>query len=232
MGGNEYIDIFATKGLEYLIVIGFLLTLAFFWRFLNRPAQRVSQQSSGPGRSSLDVNWFSLDEGLYYHQGHSWAKPLTGGVMRVGIDDFAQKLLGKAASLSLPGPGTQLEQGENGWKMKIDSTLVDILSPVGGEVVSVNEALVKSPQLVNEDPYGAGWILEVKTSRTKANLKNLLSGDLARAWTEQAISSLRARMSGSVGLALQDGGTPVSGFARSLSPDGWDQIAKEYLLNS
>lgn len=231
MGGNEYVDIFATKGLEYLIVIGFLLTLVVFWRFLNRPVRQAAQASDTLGRSVVDETWFALDEGAYYHQGHSWARPVAEGVLRVGIDDFAQKLLGKPTSVQLPPPGAQLHQGAQGWKVQIDSTLVDILSPVGGEVVAINEELIESPQLMNEDPYGAGWILEVKSPQTGAHLKNLLSGDLARAWIGQVITSLRGRMSGSAGLALQDGGTPISGFARSLSPDGWEKIANEFLLN-
>jgi glycine cleavage system H lipoate-binding protein len=232
MGGNEYVDIFATKGLEYRFVIGFLLTLVLFWRFLNSPTPRLQRHSSARAPSQQEVGWFSLEKNLYYHQGHSWAKPLSNGIVRVGIDDFAQKLLGRATQWQVPDPGTRVEQGEKGWKVQVDSTLIDILSPVGGEVVAVNQDLLRSPELVNEDPYGAGWILEVKTPRTNANLKNLLSGDMARAWIEQAISSLRTRMSGSAGLVLQDGGAPVSGFARSLSPDGWEEIANEFLLNT
>jgi len=228
MEGFIYEDIFATKGIEYLLVIGYLLVLVVFWKFLNR-------RSAAGGRASVRampvLDWFQLKDGFYFHQGHTWAVPEGGGVVRVGMDDFAQKLLGEPVSVELPDIGSSMEQGSKGWRLVIDSKSVEMLSPVNGEVLEVNEEVLRSPESVCGDPYGKGWLMKVKVSRMKSDLKNLLSGRLAAAWMEETVDRLRRTTAGDLGLVLQDGGVPVAGFARNLSPDKWHEIAVEFLLS-
>ena len=72
----------------------------------------------------------------------------------------------------------------------------------------------------------------VKPRNAKSDLKNLLSGRLVSAWMEETVNSLRVRMGENLGLVYQDGGVPVTGIAKALSPDKWDEVAKEYLLSS
>lgn len=227
--GDNYVDLFATKGLEYILVIAFLVTLVVFWRFLNRPTPR-SAAFVGQEPKGATTSWFLLPAGFYYHQGHSWALSESDDVVRVGIDDFAQKLLGRPRSINLPRIGARIGQGEKGWELQVDSKSIAMLSPVNGEVIAVNEEIVKSPGLVNQDPYEKGWLLKVKASKMKTDFKNLLHGKLAGAWIEETVDALRARMAGDLGVVLQDGGIPVVGMAKSISPDKWDEIASEFLL--
>jgi glycine cleavage system H lipoate-binding protein len=227
---NFYVDLFATKGLEYLLVIVFLVSLVLFWRFLQRPARSRAARPAGAGLPR--VEWFGVAGNLYYHQGHAWALPETKDVVRIGMDDFAQRLLGKADAVELPSLGISLEQGEKGWHLKFGSRSVPLVSPVGGKVVEVNPDVLRSPGLINEDPYGAGWILKVRTQNLRANLRNLLSGNLVTSWMEETVRRLRSLISPTGMPVLQDGGTPVSGFARNLSPDRWDEVAREFLLTS
>lgn len=231
MEGFSYVDLFATKGIEYLLVIGFLLALVLYWRFLNQPAAAPLALGLAARRAAPLRGWFQLGEGLYYHQGHSWAMPESDDVVKIGIDDFAQRLLGKPHSINLPRIGTRIEQGEKGWKLQVDSKSIDMLSPVNGEVLAVNEEILKSPDLVNQDPYGKGWLAKVRVAKMKTDLKNLLAGRLAMAWMQETEDALRGRMSGHLGLALQDGGLPVAGIARILSPESWDEMAMEFLLS-
>ena len=88
----------------------------------------------------------------------------------------------------------------------------------------------RRPELVNEDPYGRGWLMKVRVPRVKSNVSNLLGGSLALEWMEQAARSLRRRMSGELGEVMQDGGLPVVGIAKNLSPEKWDELAREFLL--
>ncbi|MFC1614480.1 glycine cleavage system protein H [Gemmatimonadota bacterium] len=224
-----YVNIFATKGIEYLLVIGYLMLLVVFWKFLNRPAAAAGEESKGV--TAAVGGWFNLAQGVFYHQGHGWARPGKGGVVKVGMDDFAQKLLGSPNSLELPEVGTRVEQGGRAWKVNVDSKAVNMLSPVEGVVVAVNEQAVGSPESVCRDPYGEGWLIKVKVPKLKSNLKNLFSGRLADAWMEETVENLRGRLSGDLGIVLQDGGMPVSGFVRNLSPDNWEEIAREFLLS-
>ncbi len=230
MEGFTYVDLFATKGIEYLVVIGFLLMLIPLWRLLSAPARTgvATVRRLAPALSS----WFSLPEGLYYHQGHSWAVPEGRGLVKVGLDDFAQKLMGRPARVELPKVGSRVEQGEVGWRLGVDSKTIEMLSPVTGEVVAVNKEVLESPQVINEDPYGRGWLMMIRPHNVMANIKNLLKGKLASAWMEATTDALRERMGGEMGLLYQDGGLPLSGIARALSPEGWDRLAKEFFLTA
>ena len=131
-----------------------------FWRFLRVPARSGIELVR---RTMASVaQWFSIPEGLYYHQGHSWIMPQGAELVKVGVDDFAQKLVGRSNRINLPKVGSRIEQGDVGWKLGIDAKTIDMLSPVTGDVVAVNKDIVKNPDLVNQDPYGKGWLMMVK----------------------------------------------------------------------
>jgi glycine cleavage system H lipoate-binding protein len=231
MEGFTYVDIFATKGIEYLLVISFLLLFTFFWRMLNRPANAI-YEAAGSVVPALS-EWFHFpDEKVYYHQGHSWAMPESGNVVRVGIDDFAQKLVGKIDSITLPKVGSQVTQGEKAWSLLVGSKSIDMLSPVDGKIVDINEGLLNSPEGINRDPYGQSWLMKVQSPKISANLKNLLSGKLAKRWMEGVRENLLSRMNYNLGTVYQDGGVPVDGIARNLDRKEWDEIVKEFFLIS
>ena len=230
MGGEfTYVDLFATKGAEYMLVLAFLALLVPFWQVLNRPVRAGLRAARRLGASI--AHWFRLPEGIYYHLGHSWAMP-QGEVVRVGVDDFAQRLVGRPQALHLPPVGSRVEQGEVAWRLSVDSKAVDMLSPVTGEVVAVNERVLERPELINQDPYGEGWLLAVKPHNHRANFRNLLRGKVANAWMRVTADALQERMGGELGTVLQDGGLPVTGLARALWLDGWDRMAREFLLTA
>jgi glycine cleavage system H protein len=231
MESFTYVDIFATKGIEYLLVIGALLLFIPFWRMVSRSGAAAKEAAEGivPGVGG----WFNLPEGkIYYHQGHSWAIPESGNVVKVGIDDFAQKLVGRIDAVKFPKVGSQVVQGEKAWSLHVGAKSIDMLSPVDGNIVEVNETLIGSPESIGKDPYGQSWLLKVQVPKVSANLKNLLSGALARKWMEGIKENLFARMNYNLGAVSQDGGVPVYGIARSLDPEKWDEIVKEYFLVS
>lgn len=228
MDGFSYVDIYASKGPKYLLAIVFLGMLIVFWKFLNTPVAAALQY--GAKKAQKVREWFRFQKNLYYHQGHSWVRPETANVVTVGIDDFAQALVGKPDVIALPKIGSQIAQGEKAWQMQIDSRPIDFLSPVNGQVIAVNEAVLATPELLQTHPYENGWLLKVQVPNTQSNLRNLLTGNLAQAWLDQTISKLRSRMNGELGTVMQDGGLPVNGFARAIAPDNWDQVAAEFLL--
>ncbi len=231
MDGFTYVDIFATKGIEYLLVISGLLFFAYFWRFLSRPAVAVYREYANVFPAISD--WFHLPlEGMYFHQGHSWAKPEGDNVVRVGIDDFAQKLVGKIDAIKLPQVGSQVSQGEKAWSLQVGSKSIDMLSPVDGKILDINESLLNSPESIGKDPYGQSWLMKVQAPRVSANLKNLLSGGLARKWMEEVRENLLARMNYNLGAVSQDGGVPVDGIAKNIDRERWDEIVREFLLVS
>ena len=232
MEGIKYVDIFATKGIEYIVAIIFLVMLVFFWRWLNKPvAGAVVGKSSSGMRVSL-VDWFRMADDYYYHQGHSWVRPENDNTVSIGIDDFAQKLVGKPAKFNLPSPGEKLHQGEKGLQLEVDGKAVDFLSPVDGEVVAINQRVVNTPGIINQDPYQSGWLIKIKPDKLNTNLKNLLRGDVAKAWIQDTVNKLSMRVSNNYGVVLQDGGTISNGFVKELAPDNWDEVVKEYFLTN
>ncbi len=224
MEGIRFVDIYATKGIEYLIVIAFFGVVVIFAHYLygRRRAPAISPAESGTR--------FRVPETLFYHQGHAWLRPQSGSTGFVGIDDFAQKLVGMVDSLELPPVGTRLTQGAKGWSLVIDSARVPMLSPINGEVVEVNQEVLRSPSLLQRDPYGSGWLLKVKDPAIGADTHNLLSGKVARAWMEESLERLNPIPHTSLGMALQDGGLPVEGIARVVAGEAWQELAAACLL--
>ncbi|MGE5188687.1 MAG: glycine cleavage system protein H [Gemmatimonadota bacterium] len=234
MENYGFVDIYATKGIEYLIVIAFLASFVYFSR-----AFSWTTVAAGVARAISDiVEWFRLPAGLHYHQGHSWMKDEPDNLVSVGLDDFAQKLVGKVDGVDLPPVGATVAQGEKAWSLTVDSRPIAMLSPVDGEVVAVNIEAMRSPEILNEDPYGRGWLLKVRPARLAADTRNLLSGTLARKWMEDTVDGLRQASGGSLGpvaqdggqLVYQDGGMPVSGIARALAGEKWEETVKAHFL--
>jgi glycine cleavage system H protein len=221
-------DPFASKGIEYLVVLGFLAVLPFFWRHLNG-APRLAPGRVRAAQRNVLSGWFRLPEAASFHPGHTWAIPAGRGRFRVGLDDFAQKLLGHAAAILLPDLGTRLAKGAPGWALEVGGRRFELPTPVAGRVVARNEAALRDPGLVNGDPYGDGWLLEVEAPRWKSGAGSLLRGDRAKEWLGRVEGALRARMIPEVGAVLQDGGVPVPGIARALSEEGWEELARDLL---
>lgn len=106
-------------------------------------------------------------EDLRFTKDHEWVR-VAGDRGTVGITDYAQKQLGDVVFLELPDPGRALKAGENFGTVESVKAVSELLSPVAGEVVEANAALVKGPEAVNTDPYGAGWMLVVKLAEPAA----------------------------------------------------------------
>jgi glycine cleavage system H protein len=97
----------------------------------------------------------------FYTKDHEWLKK-EGDEARVGITDFAQKQLGDVVYVELPQPGAQLEFHQSLGVIESVKAVSDIYSPISGEVVEINEELNDSPEVVNEDPHGKGWMVRIK----------------------------------------------------------------------
>lgn len=112
-------------------------------------------------------------EDYHYTKDHEWIK-LKGEKATVGITDFAQKQLGDVVYVELPQVGTQLEFHQSIGVIESVKAVSDVYSPVSGEVIELNEKLNESPELVNQDPHGKGWIIKLKI-RDESELQKLMS---------------------------------------------------------
>jgi len=223
-------DIFATKGLEYLIVVAYLVLLVMAVKYLAPPQVAPAVGSRRARRGPPPAPWFALADGLRFHQGHSWVSDRGGEVVTVGLDDFAAQLVGAPDAIALPAVGSKVRQGEIAWQVRVGDRELAMVSPVDGEVVAVNQEVLAAPQRATDDPYGMGWLLRVQAPERRASLRNLLSGDLAVAWMRQTVERLRGLPAGALGAMLPDGGVPVRGFGRAFGSEEWDVVAREFFL--
>jgi glycine cleavage system H protein len=97
-------------------------------------------------------------EDLYYSQDHTWVR-VIGNRGTVGITNFAQQEMGEIIYTEFPDEGAQVEQGDVFGTLESSKTVAELISPVSGEVVSSNKDLEEEPSLINDDPYGKGWLL-------------------------------------------------------------------------
>ncbi len=104
-----------------------------------------------------------VPEDLRYTKDHEWLR-VEGGEGVVGITDFAQDALGDVVFVELPAVGTALRAGQTFGVVESNKTVSDLFAPLDGTVVAVNEALREQPEVVNQDPYGAGWMVRIAIS--------------------------------------------------------------------
>ena len=109
-----------------------------------------------------------------YSREHEWARDEGDGTVLVGITDYAQEHLGDIVYLELPSVGTQLNRDQKLGEVESVKSVSDIFAPISGEVVAVNDVVVDSPEMVNEDPHGTGWLLRFTPSQP-SELDELMS---------------------------------------------------------
>lgn len=117
---------------------------------------------------------YDVPEGLKYTREHEWLKIEAGDLCRIGITDYAQKTLHEVVYVDLPPQGKSIAFMESLGTVESVKAVSDVYSPVSGEVMERNENLNSAPELVNQDPYGAGWIVVIKPSKLQEELKALI----------------------------------------------------------
>ena len=193
---------------------------------------QVAERESVPRIVPAMVSGFEVPENLRYHAGHTWAVSESADKVRVGMDDFASKLVGHIDSITLPQRGRWVRQGQKIWTVYHDDKSVDMVSPIEGTISDINEAAAKNPELARKDPYGDGWLVTVQAPDSKTNFRNLLGGVLARVWMEESALRLRKRMPVAMAPALaQDGGVAVDDITEHLPAEDWTALTKEFFLS-
>ena len=114
---------------------------------------------------SKEITELNLPEDLKYTKDHEWTR-LDGDTVKIGLDDYAQDQLGDIVFVELPEEGASLNAGKVFATVESVKAVSDCYAPISGEVVAVNEELEDEPELVNTDPYGNGWFIELKPADT------------------------------------------------------------------
>jgi glycine cleavage system H protein len=117
---------------------------------------------STPPKDENRITVSDIPSDLHYTAEHEWVRRSGDDTVRIGITDFAQSALGDVVFVQLPGAGTEVTAGEAFGEVESTKSVSDLYAPVSGKVSAVNDDLEANPQLVNSDPYGAGWLVDVQ----------------------------------------------------------------------
>jgi glycine cleavage system H lipoate-binding protein len=206
-----------------------------FWH--DRRRARVAAPARRALDEALDPDMFLHPDGLFYGSGHTWARLEANGTVRVGIDDFARRLLGRIDRIEVPPTGTKLGPRDAALVVRQQGKSAAFASPVEGFVCAVNEAVLRDPASLRGDLFGSGWLLQLEPRRLADNLRRLRVGDEARGWLREEVVRLRDFLAGqvtatAVGATLQDGGLPVEGMLEHLDDKAWERFESEFLAPS
>jgi glycine cleavage system H protein len=226
-----YTDIFATKGIEYIVVIAFLALLIPFWVILNRQPAAVH-----PVRRAADVlaaGLLRVPQGIFFGRNHTWASLQRSGIARVGLDDFLLNVTGDISVNMLKKPGHSLRKGELMATVGQNGRTLRVYAPISGEVVETNSV----PDITAEDPYGNGWICSIRPASWKEESRMLMMADEASAWLRREVDHFKDFLAGTLGsqtpgpamVALQDGGELRANLLADMDNETWKAFQQEFL---
>jgi glycine cleavage system H protein len=222
-----------------LLVLGTFLTFILLDWLLNR--NKVTQpvvaavaptRALAPRVEPEHVDGFLVPEKLAYHPGHSWLLRERRNLVRVGVDEFAAYLAGTVDKIELPKPGQWIRQGQKTWTFFRNGQKTEMVSPTEGEIVEVNQELVKDPSLLRRDPYGRGWVAMVHVPDEESTSRNLVPAGLVRNWMREAVSRLYARQPQLAGAVAADGGRPAEDLLAGMPEANWKGVTGEFFLTA
>jgi glycine cleavage system H protein len=235
MDGFSYSDIFATKGMEYLVIIAFLAMLIPFSLILNKQIKRTREIQKALG--ALTANILRIPQGLFYSRNHAWMFMEKSGVAKVGLDDLLQHITGEVKVHQLKNPGEMISKGDLLVELDQDGKLLQVFSPVSGQIVDTNSKLKEDPLLLNEEPYGKGWIYQIRPTNWIAEVKSCYFAEEASNWSAKELLrfkdflavTMRHNSPEASMVILQDGGELTDHSLSAFSEETWKDFQKEFL---
>ncbi len=163
----------------------------------------------------------------YYAPGHTWVQSHTAKTLRLGLDDLAQKVLGRVTAITMPKPGTRIAEGEPLAEVICGERRAVIPSPVSGTIVESNEVVNRHPGVIHHDPYRRGWLVAMEPAN--AAYTRLLFGEPAARWLREESSRLHRYLEQELQLHAADGGEYVAPGALFLEDAQWHAMVKSFL---
>jgi len=230
------VDIFDTKGIEYLFVIGYLLFLIIFWNIANKHERMLIQIKKAI--SNLSAGILRIPQGIFYNKYHTWTHLEESGEARVGLDDFLQHITGEIELTNLKNPGERINKGDLLTQIDQNGKHLKVFSPISGVILKSNFSLNQNPEFLNEDPYGKGWIYKIKPSDWMKETNSYFFGEDASAWAVKELERFKKFLTGGPMrsfssepsmIILQDGGEIRDNVLSDLPNEVWKDFQEEFL---
>ncbi len=181
----------------------------------------------GPDKTAMkNIKGFELAGDRFFHKGHAWVSIESGGIVRIGLDDFSFKLLGEADAFELPLAGQELQQDKIGWGMKVGGNLADVRSPVNGVVTQTN---ISAGKQAASDPYDSGWLMTVHNNDIRAMTEDLFAEGESVLWLEDEIETLENMIESVAGPLSADGGFIQPNVYGAMPSLGWQNLTRRFL---
>jgi glycine cleavage system H lipoate-binding protein len=177
----------------------------------------------------LDIDGFKIPQGFYLHRGHAWIKVEEGSEVRMGVDDFALRLLGPLDQIEAPLVGKTLKQDRADIMMRRGRHKAKILSPISGVVTAINPKLRERGDLSNQDPYSDGWVLRAHSRNLRQDLKNLMIGRETEDFFAKEVDRLYSVIEEEAGPLAADGGQLGHDIYGSIPQVGWERLVNRFL---
>jgi glycine cleavage system H protein len=235
MDDFSYTDIFATKGIEYLIIITFLVLLVPFWLLLNKQVKISRQIHKTLGNLSASI--LRIPHGLFYSKNHTWMYMEKSGAAKVGLDDLLMHLTGEVKFNFHKNRGDIVNRGDLMTEIDQSGKPLRIFSPVSGKILDVNSNLIKSSKMLNDDPYGKGWIYKIKPTNWISEAKSCYFAEEATKWSFGELERFKDFLAISMKkyspetsmIIMQDGGELSDHTLSGLTDEIWQDFEKEFL---
>ena len=235
MDGFHYYDLFATKGIEYIITIVFFLLLIPFWKVLNGKVPAMAQAHSAIKTKLSDV--LKIPQGIFYNPNHTWAFLEKSGKARVGIDELLLHIAGPLEIKHRVAPGQTIQKGDIMAELQHNGRQLKVRSPLSGEVVGNNNTVDLQPPSPNGDPYEQGWLYEIKPSSWKVEMQSSFLAEQATQWARKEMERLKdfiamasEKYTPAPSMAvLQDGGELRSNILPELPDQAWKDFQESFL---
>jgi len=235
MEGFTYYNMFDTKGIEYLIIIAFLILLIPFALILNRRVNLKHQVHKAMG--FLSSAFLRIPQGILFSRNHTWTHLSKNGEASVGLDDLLLHLTGEVSLRYLKNPGDQINRGEAMVELIGDGKRLTVFSPISGEITGLNSAIQEDSWQMNEDPYDQGWIYQIKPSNWKEETGSLLIADKATMWTHRELDRFKDFLSSAwprhdldaSPVMMQEGGELQDHVMAGLPEGLWRDFQTEFL---
>lgn len=187
--------------------------------------------------SSLNESTIQAPAGLYFDKTHTWAIMESNGLVRVGVDDFLQRLTGTITRIKMKEQGEKVRKGEKIMTLIREGKQLEIYAPVTGTIQEYNTALLTDSSLINKSPFGEGWVYAIEPANWLKEIRFMFMGDKYREWLTNEFARLRDFFSVSVQsnnlayehVILQDGGEIHDQVLADLGPEVWEEFQTNFI---
>lgn len=184
-----------------------------------------------------DLSPSDIRGSLFYHPGHTWVKVEKADEVRVGLDCFLRRIVGKVNVIVLPLPGRRCHRGDNLCSIIQEEGILRIVFPISGSILSVNQKLKDQPNLISKDPLGDGFLLTLKPKNLQRDQKYLSFGEAALSWYQKELERFKvaiiSELNGQerIGITMQDGGMRLGDIKKRVAPERYIQLVSAFLRN-